>query len=91
MPRTPSGAAASSSSSHQPHDVTPHTLTWLEDYGTNEDLTGHLLSILDTVSPCSTAFSLLEQVPGFICAHFIDVTDPGEVRAGRWCAHAQHS
>ncbi len=52
---------------------------WQNEHGSHNDLSSHFLQRLCTESPCSAAFRLIEQAPGFICTHFIDVTEPGGV------------
>jgi hypothetical protein len=62
----------------------PHTKEWLDDHTQPHDVAQFLTAKLQSVSPCSDAFATLQQAPGFIGAHFLDLTEPGEVWLAGW-------
>ncbi len=53
-----------------------------------DELSDFFLSKLATISPCSSAFDLLRAVTGFVAAHFVDLTEAGEVRPASGCTGA---
>jgi hypothetical protein len=52
---------------------------WLQHNSTNDQLSDFFVSKLATLSPCSGAFAVLRDVPSYVSAHFVDLTEAGEV------------
>jgi hypothetical protein len=67
-------------------DLKPHVKEWLQHNSTNDQLSDFFVSKLATLSPCSGAFAVLRDVPCYVSAHFVDLTEAGEVshRSTHW-------
>lgn len=60
-------------------DLKAHVRDWLQHNSTNDQLSDYFVSKLATLSPCSGAFAVLRDVPSYVSAHFVDLTEAGEV------------
>ncbi len=57
---------------------------WIQKHATNDVLQQFFINKLRLLSPCEDSFWQLSRVPGFLCAHLIDLADPGDVLLQYW-------